>query len=233
MIGILIPAHNEQDLLAQCLQAALTAARHPELNGEAVKVTLVLDSCSDGSADIAANYDIKVLQINARNVGIARGTGAQWLLEQGARWISCTDADSLVADDWLVAQLALNTDAVCGTVRIDDWGPLVDAPARARYLAAYEARDGHRHIHGATLGFSARAYRDAGGFEPLACHEDVHLVKRLQASGASIAWSHRPRVTTSARLDCRARGGFGDYLKSLLIAPAADQHQPDPRPGAL
>lgn len=81
MIGILIPAHNEQDLLAQCLQAALTAARHPELNGEAVKVTLVLDSCSDGSADIAANYDIKVLQIKARNVGIARGTGAQWLLE--------------------------------------------------------------------------------------------------------------------------------------------------------
>lgn len=233
MIGILIPAHNEQDLLAQCLQAALTAARHPELNGEAVKVTLVLDSCSDGSADIAAKYDIKVLHIKARNVGVARGTGAQWLLEQGARWISCTDADSLVADDWLVAQLALNTDAVCGTVRIDDWSPLVDAPARARYLAAYEARDGHRHIHGANLGFSARAYRDAGGFEPLACHEDVHLVKRLQASGASIAWSHRPRVTTSARLDCRARGGFGDYLKSLLIAPAADQHQPDPRPGAL
>ena len=233
MIGILIPAHNEQDLLAQCLQAALTAARHPELNGEAVKVTLVLDSCSDGSADIAAKYDIKVLHIKARNVGVARGTGAQWLLEQGARWISCTDADSLVADDWLVAQLALNTDAVCGTVRIDDWGPLVDAPARARYLAAYEARDGHRHIPGANLGFSARAYRDAGGFQPLACHEDVHLVKRLQASGASIAWSHRPRVTTSARLDCRARGGFGDYLKSLLIAPAADQHQPDPRPGAL
>jgi glycosyltransferase involved in cell wall biosynthesis len=233
MIGILIPAHNEQDLLAQCLQAALTAARHPELNGEAVKVTLVLDSCSDGSADIAAKYDIKVLHIKARNVGVARGTGAQWLLEKGARWISCTDADSLVADDWLVAQLALNTDAVCGTVRIDDWGPLVDAPARARYLAAYEARDGHRHIHGANLGFSARAYRDAGGFEPLACHEDVHLVQRLQASGASIAWSHRPRVTTSARLDCRARGGFGDYLKSLLIAPAADQHQPDPRPGAL
>ena len=38
-----------------------------------------------------SNYDIKVLQIKARNVGIARGTGAQWLLEQGARWISCTD----------------------------------------------------------------------------------------------------------------------------------------------
>ena len=49
----------------------------------------------------------------------------------------------------------------------------------------------------------------------------------------SIAWSHRPRVTTSARLDCRAKGGFGDYLKSLLAGPGPDQHQPDSRPGAL
>ena len=229
MIGILIPAHNEQDLLAQCLQAALAAAKHPKLNGESVSVVLVLDSCSDRSAEIAAGYPIHVLHINARNVGAARSLGAQWLLEQGARWIACTDADSLVAEDWLYAQLALNSDAVCGTVAVDDWGTLIDEPTQARYHAAYEACDGHRHIHGANLGFSARAYRQAGGFEPLTCHEDVQLVKQLQASGASIAWSHRPKVTTSARLDCRAAGGFGDYLKSLLALPAPDQHQPDSR----
>ena len=233
MIGILIPAHNEQDLLAQCLQAALAAGRHPRLNGETVSVVLVLDSCSDRSAEIAAEFPIHVLHIQARNVGAARSLGAQWLLKQGARWIACTDADSLVAEDWLVAQLALNSDAVCGTVAVDDWGTLIDAPAQARYHAAYEACDGHRHIHGANLGISARAYRQSGGFEALSCHEDVQLVKRLQACGASIAWSHRPKVTTSARLDCRAAGGFGDYLKSLLALPAPDQHQLDSRPDTL
>ena len=122
MIGILIPAHNEQDLLAQCLQAALTAARHPELNGEAVKVTLVLDSCSDGSADIAANYDIKVLQINARNVGIAAArsdkiafcddddcVGARWV-DAASRSLDAAEAELLrglqgqSAADWLAAQ---------------------------------------------------------------------------------------------------------------------------------
>ncbi|MCU1729743.1 glycosyltransferase [Pseudomonas sp. 7P_10.2_Bac1] len=233
MIGILIPAHNEEALLANCLQSTLMAAAHPQLEGEAVRVIVILDSCSDRSAEIAACFDVSVLQIEAQNVGAARALGAQWLLERGARWISCTDADSLVADDWLVAQLALKVDAVCGTVRVDDWGELIDAATQSRYLNAYEARDGHRHIHGANLGFSAKAYLQAGGFLPLTCHEDVHLVKQLQASGATIAWSHRPKVITSARLDCRAQGGFGDYLKSLLRSPIPDQHQSNPRNGTL
>lgn len=50
------------------------------------------------------------------NVGHARAAGAQELLNQGVRWIACTDADSTVAEDWLVEQLALEADAVCGTV---------------------------------------------------------------------------------------------------------------------
>ena len=134
MIGVLIPAHNEQALLAHCLHAVLSAGAHPQLNGEQVRVLLVLDSCDDLSADIAAQYDVNVLAINARNVGVARATGAQWLLEQGARWISCTDADSRVAEDWLVAQLALGKDAVCGTVTVDDWGTEIDVvPSHATW----------------------------------------------------------------------------------------------------
>lgn len=82
MIGVLIPAHNEQALLAHCLHAVLSASAHPQLNGEPVRVLLVLDSCDDLSADIAAQYDVNVLAINARNVGVARATGAQWLLNK-------------------------------------------------------------------------------------------------------------------------------------------------------
>ena len=156
--------------------------------------------------------------MQARNVGQVRGVGARHLLNQGARWISCTDADSRVAPDWLVAQLALGADAVCGTVTVDDWSEGFCVAAQIRYTQAYEARDGHRHIHGANLGVSAGAYVQSGGFEPLACHEDVQLVRNLERCGASIAWSHTPQVITSARLDCRAQGGFGDYLKSLMQA---------------
>jgi hypothetical protein len=73
---------------------------------------------------------------------------------------------------------------------------------------------------GANLGMSAAAYRRAGGFSPLACHEDVALVEALIASGADVAWSSRPRVVTSARLDSRADGGFGTLLARLAAQAA-------------
>ncbi|WP_460135894.1 glycosyltransferase family 2 protein [Pseudomonas sp. S1_E04] len=216
MIGILIPVHNEEALLADCLDAALVAARHPGLLGETVQILVVLDSCSDASAAIASAYPVQSLEVQARNVGQVRGVGARHLLNSGARWISCTDADSRVAPDWLVAQLALGVDVVCGTVTVDTWSEDFDPSAQIRYDQNYQARDGHRHIHGANLGVSAGAYIRAGGFEPLPCHEDVQLVRDLERCGASIAWSHAPQVITSARLDPRARGGFGDYLKGLM-----------------
>ncbi|MHC8299694.1 glycosyltransferase family 2 protein [Pseudomonas sp. ZS1P83] len=216
MIGILIPAHNEEDLLEECLLAALLAAQHELLNGETVEVLVVLDSCTDRSSEIVGRYPVHSLAIEARNVGQARAAGARFLLDRGVRWISCSDADSRVAHDWLVAQLALGADAVCGTVKVDAWHASFDESAQIRYHQRYQAREGHRHIHGANLGISADAYRRAGGFEPLASDEDVQLVRQLERCGAKIAWSQRPQVLTSARLDSRARGGFGDFLRDMV-----------------
>lgn len=218
MIGVLIPIHNEEQLLGSCLQTVLRASEHPALINEQVVVLAVLDSCTDRSLEIARQYDVTTLEINARNVGQARAAGASMLLDQGARWIACTDGDSAVAEDWLVEQLALNADAVCGTVTPDLWHDSIPQQARILYHQGYQQRDGHRHIHGANLGVSATAYRRAGGFPPLACHEDVHLIRQLELSGARIAWSCRPKVTTSTRLEARASGGFADHLRSL-IAP--------------
>ncbi|MEK6346696.1 MAG: glycosyltransferase [Burkholderia sp.] len=211
MIGVVIPAHNEARRLAACLSAATAAARHPALRQEPVQVVVVLDSCSDGSARLAATFDVVTLSVDARNVGVARAAGAEHLLRLGARWLAFTDADSRVAPDWLVAQLALGADAVCGTVAVTDWRGH-PAHVREHWRRTYRDEDGHRHVHGANLGVSARAYRRAGGFPALACHEDVMLVDLLAATGASIAWSAAPRVVTSARRDARARGGFGDTL---------------------
>lgn len=215
MIGILIPVHNEETLLGTCLQTVLQAAQHPELKGEPVVVIAVLDSCTDASGHIAQVHGVLTLRLSVRNVGLARAAGAQALIDHGVRWIACTDADSTVAEDWLVEQLALDADAVCGTVMPGDWDDAIPPEARIIYQERYQQRDGHRHIHGANLGISAQAYQRAGGFPPLACHEDVHLVNQLERCGARIAWSCRPRVTTSTRLESRAVGGFGDYLRSL------------------
>jgi glycosyltransferase involved in cell wall biosynthesis len=214
MIGVVVPVHNEEGLLAQCIASLQQAARSARLQSEDVEIVLVLDACTDGSAELAQCRGVTTLQIEARNVGAARALGAQHCLARGARWLAFTDADTVVGAEWLSSQLEQGCDAVCGTIGVDDWGIYGNA-MRRHFAATYSDRDGHRHIHGANLGVSAAAYLRAGGFQSLACSEDVALVEALQKSGASIAWSAQPRVATSARKNFRCAGGFGATLLRL------------------
>jgi len=211
MIAVVIPAHNEAELAGECVASIQAAAKAPELDGERVLVVVVADSCSDDTARIAEAAGAIAIAVNCRNVGQARATGAARALDAGARWLAFTDADTVVARDWLAAQLRLQADAVCGTVAVDDWHDYGER-MRIHYARSYEDRDGHRHIHGANLGVCAHAYRRAGGFPPLQTSEDVALVNALIASGANVAWSAAPRVVTSARRNFRAPHGFGATL---------------------
>ncbi len=212
MIGVVVPANDEEALIGRCLDALKVAARHPALCGEAVEIVVVLDACRDATQRIALAHGAACIDVEARNVGIARAAGASALIAQGARWLAFTDADSAVAPDWLARQVETVADAVCGVVCIDDWGDY-GAEARASYEAGYVDADHHRHIHGASLGVSSAAYLRAGGFAPLRCSEDVELVRRLHGQGATIRWTNAVRVNTSARRVARAPAGFAAHLR--------------------
>lgn len=218
MIAVIIPVHNEEETLHACLLTVLNAASHSALRGELVLVVVVLDSCTDCSEAIAMALGVHTISVGLRNVGAARAAGADHAVDRGARWLANTDADTMVAADWLWQQLHLGTDAVCGTVAVDDWSPHGSAAAalRTHFARTYNDADGHRHIHGANFGVSAAAYRRAGGFAPLACSEDVALIQALLSIGASIAWTAAPRVITSARVNARAPNGFGDTLRAVV-----------------
>ncbi|MDP9902372.1 glycosyltransferase [Variovorax ginsengisoli] len=214
MIGIVIPAHNEEELIENCVAHARACVHRQGLSGEPVEVVVVVDACTDATAVLAAKAGALTLLVDARNVGVARAAGAEFMLARGARWLAFTDADTLVSPDWLTDQLALDADAVCGTVEVSDWSPHAEhAQLLSRHFAeTYRDADDHRHVHGANLGISAVAYLRAGGFQPLACSEDVDLIASLERIGANIRWSARPRVCTSARRVARASGGFADAL---------------------
>lgn len=212
MIGVVIPAHDEESTLASCVTAALQLRNDPALRGEVVRAVVVLDACSDASGRIAAAMGVETLRIDARNVGATRALGAQHLLDAGARWLAFTDADTVVSRDWLSAQLALGADAVCGTIGVDDWSAH-PPEVGARFVRDYVDACGHRHIHGANLGVTREAYLGVGGFLPLASKEDIALVTALAEAGYSIAWSSLPRVTTSGRAAGRAPGGFADAIR--------------------
>lgn len=214
MIAIVVPAHNEEIYIDACLQSLLRAASHPELNSEKVDITVVLDACTDLTAQRVQSAGIKTLVTQARNVGHARRLGAEHALTGGARWLAFTDADTVVSSSWLVDQLALMADAVCGTVAVNDWG-VYGQRMRRHFELTYTDADGHRHVHGANLGVCAHAYQRAGGFATLQSGEDVALVEALKHIGAHIAWSRKPRVFTSVRTNFRAPDGFGQTLRTI------------------
>ncbi|WP_416760364.1 glycosyltransferase [Roseateles sp. So40a] len=217
MIGAVVPAHDEEALIGRALRALRVAAAHPELLGEEVRILVVLDACRDRTGEIASRGGAQCLSVDARNVGIARAAGAQALIEQGARWLAFTDADSVVAPCWFARQLACRTEAVCGVVEVDDWTGF-SAEERTAYERGYVDAEGHRHIHGANLGMSVRAYQEAGGFARLRSREDVELVQRLHALGMRIAWTNTVRVVTSSRQDGRAPEGFASHMARLKCA---------------
>jgi len=209
MIGVCIPAHNEEERIGACLASVRRAA--VQVRGESVCIVVAADACSDATEAIVRSHGCDLLRVHARCVGAARAAGAQYLLARGARWLCCTDADSAVPPDWITRQLLCGGDVFCGTIGVADWRGQ-PAHVAAAFARLYQYRDGHRHVHGANLGICARAYRRSGGFAPVPAHEDVQLVQALAAQDARIAWVRDPRVLTSARSVARAPEGFARWL---------------------
>ena len=216
-IGIVIPAHNEAMTIAKCL-ASVRAAIEQLPSIIEVYTLVVLASCTDNTESIVKAAGIDYLCCNYQCVGQVRNMGIRHAITNGATWIACTDADSVVPIDWLVRQIKhishQPTDMICGVVDIDSWVHLT-TQTRKDYIAHYQDKMGHRHIHGANLSFSTETYLTVGGFAPIPCHEDVDLVRKFEVQGYAITWSNRVRVMTSSRLQARATEGFAAFLTKL------------------
>jgi glycosyltransferase involved in cell wall biosynthesis len=228
-VGVVIPAHDEEELLPACLLALAEAVR--SLDGVAVRVIVVADGCRDRTASIAREFGATVVEVAAHNVGEARVAGVREALrlggdvDPGRVWIATTDADTIVAADWLRRQLLLagsGWEAVVGTVTVTDWSGRA-AQVRHRFEEGYRSWAGtHPHVHGANLGFSGRAYLAVGGFAALRTAEDHALVEAFEAAGRRVLRTNSVTVVTSAR-ESSTPGGFGAFLTSLTGAgPSLD-----------
>ncbi|WP_201607926.1 glycosyltransferase [Psychrobacter okhotskensis] len=216
-IGIVIPAHNEAMTIAKCLASVQSAIDQLPSTIKAYPL-VVLDSCTDDTQKLVKATGVDYLCCNYHCVGQVRDIGIRYAIENGATWLACTDADSVVPMDWLVQQIEhiiyQPTDMICGVVDIDSWAHLTPQ-TREDYIAHYQDRMGHRHIHGANLSFNSEAYLAVDGFTHLPCHEDVDLVKKFEDQGYAITWSNRVRVLTSSRLKARTTEGFAVFLANL------------------
>ncbi len=215
-ITVVVPAADEETTIGPCLAALTVAAAQVPW---AVRVVVVLDACTDGTAQVVARAPgVESITCAARNVGRARRIGAEWAL-RGERapeqvLLASTDADSTVPRHWLAHLLthAEHAELVLGTVVPD--GDLPPALARV-WHERHVLGDGHGHVHAANLAVRADAYLAVGGWRALASGEDVDLSARVADAGLRVCRTGEAPVRTSTRAAGRAPQGFSSYLRAL------------------
>jgi len=134
---VLIPAHNEADLLGRCL----ATLKDQSYSGERFSIVVIADNCTDATADIAASMGAQVL---VRKDPGARGKGQalRWAMDQiverpdAPDAVVVVDADS-VADTHLLRGLAARLEAGAEVVQ-GEYLALTedDSPASALRAAA-------------------------------------------------------------------------------------------------
>lgn len=223
-IEVVIPARDERKDIARCVESVTTAMRHlgRERPGVTAGVTVVCDSCTDDTAAVAAAVGARSLICAFGCVGAARRKGAADAIERARNadiedrrlWLANTDADTTVSETWLLDQVLFGDngfDVVIGTVIPTGLSDQVDELWRTKH----QLTEGHDHVHGANLGIRASTYLKAGGFAPLAVHEDRDLVGRVKMQTSRWIATHRTNVMTSGRTDSRVVGGFASYVANL------------------
>ena len=222
---VAVPARDEVATVRACLRSIDRAAAL--VDDVDVLAVVAADCCRDGTAERArstptAHTRIIAIEGTWRGPGAARAAAVTAGLATCGRdvadvWIASTDADCVVDDDWLAAQLrhaSEGSDATAGIVRLEATAP---ARLRAEFTATYAVSgDTHHHVHAANLGVRAGAYLAVGGWSPHAVvGEDHNLWRRLRTAGHATRHPVDVVVTTSARTHSRVIGGFASALARL------------------
>lgn len=213
-IGIVIPAHNEEQFIERCLNAITKAIADSSVE---TIIVVVLDSCTDNTLNIVQAFGVNYLTVDARRVGVARRAGVDYLIDKGCDWICTTDADSMVTANWLEQQLTLidahKADMICGGVHA-----IFDEPLHEKTQVHYEESITHamrlKRVYGANLSFSVKAYQSVGGFVNAAFNEDVTLVGKFKKASRRVIWSDKVMVHTSFRKHSRTPVGLGASIRT-------------------
>jgi glucosyl-3-phosphoglycerate synthase len=237
---VVVPARDEASRIGACL---LALAHQRGVAHDGYEVIVVLDGCRDDTAERAREVaeQVSSLQLRlvelpvAQGVGRARRCGMDLACERLSSvgrdegLIASTDADTIVASDWLSCQLELvrqGAMAIGGHIELDSGEvtalaaeAVVErdrrATTRMQTVIAHDSEAAmaeHHQFSGASLALTVETYRRCGGLPVRAALEDEALEQELRARGVLIHRSRSVRVTTSARTTGRAPRGLAQDL---------------------
>ncbi len=179
-ISIVIPAYNEEKLIAQCIESCLRY-RTPSL----LEIVVVDNASTDRTAEIAARYPlVRVVRESRQGLGYARQKGFESM--RGDVYASL-DADSIIDADWLPRIEKELTDdptlsCISGPYKFYDLPPWQQRLTDAWWsLAQYQKAT----VVGGNFAARRSALEKIGGFniEIPFWSEDAYIARRLSETG--------------------------------------------------
>jgi len=217
-VSVVVCTYNGQATLAKCLEAVC------RLDYPDYEVIVVDDGSTDGTAQIAERFEVRLIRTengglsNARNSGLDAATGSI---------VAFTDDDAWPDRDWLtylVSTLAATGDVGVGGPNLppEDGGLVESAVAHApggpiHVLVSDQEAE---HIPGCNMAFRRDALVAVRGFDPQfrIAGDDVDICWRLQERGWTLGFSpaavvlHRRRNSVRSYLRQQFEYGKAEAL---------------------
>jgi glycosyltransferase involved in cell wall biosynthesis len=219
-LSIVIPAFNEEKLLASCLKSVRAAAEACGLTD--YELVVCDNNSTDSTADIARQAGAKVVFEPVNRIALSRNSGAA---AASGDWLLFIDADSFLSTKTLSVMLAAAQSGrwVGGGSVIDfDSKPLwragmVKLWAVVSRLCGWAA--------GSFVFCRADAFRDVGGFPPeMAAAEEVGLSRELKLWGRRrglgfIILTEAPHVSSGRKFYLYTPAEFLGVLWEMAKSP--------------
>lgn len=213
-ISVAVCTHNGAARLADCL-----ASLRDQRCDAPFEVLVILNACSDESADIAKRFAFRIVSESQLGLSHARNRA---LAEARAPVVAFIDDDAVAEPDWLAALLAVwdaEPDAGCVGGRIHlkweapkpDWwtNRLDEVFGYFDYPQSRMQMHHPRYPYGGNISYRRDAALAVGGFNPalgrigrkLVAGEEGELCYKLERAGRKIFYDRGPLVHHAARPD--------------------------------
>ncbi len=192
-ISIIIPAHNEERYIADCIESVLKA----DFNGKK-EIIVVDDGSKDRTAKIAQGYPVKLLKETHHGKAASINKA---LRNTGGELVAIVDADSVIAVDSLLEAAGLfankEVGGVCSIIKVKNRKTFLGMWLHIEQLYNSLLRELFAKVNvnivtpGPLSVYRRESLMKIGGFETRGFSEDVDVAVRLIKAGYKVECSER------------------------------------------
>lgn len=212
MIGFVIPAHDEELLIARTIQSIHNSARGLAF---AYEIVVADDASTDSTAAIARANGARVVSIDRRQIAAARNAGARAaLLNDSVRRLIFIDADTMLTVPVLrAANVAMDHGSAGGGSAVEFDGPVPKWADHmlAIFLAVFRV---FKWCGGCFVFCTREAFEASGGWdETIFASEELYFAQAIKRTGRFVVL-REPVITSGRKMrDYSAREIIGSLLR--------------------